>query len=282
MAKRKAAPEEETVEVNPDTGMTPEQEEERKIKFEQVPQDPFEIEVEEEGEEEKEVEAPEKPKDESSSATMKAFDALIDKIEKIQVGNSPQPTQLPTREPEESEEEFAKRFNEEVFKEDPHGMASKLVDRKTRKILEEQVAPLLGSILEDAYENQIFRLKNDSEEGEVFRMLEEDVLKILKTLPPGQQKNPQILKRVYENVKASNVNQIVDLKIKKALEGKKEPEKSNSSRRAPLTEGGSSLVPSNGGAKTIRLPASELAALQNQALRSGVDISVLLERRKAR
>jgi hypothetical protein len=282
MAKKKSQavePEEAMIEIDPETGSAPgaevEKPQEEDRRFSKVESD---IEVEVAEEEEEEVEAPKPREDEKDKAQVAAFEALIRKIEGIQVGG--QQVTLPVKDPEESEEEFASRFNEEVFKDDPYGNVSKAVDRRTRKLLEEQVAPLLGSIMEDAFENQVFRLKNDAEEGEIFKTYEDEIKKILKTLPPAQQKNPQVLKRVFENVKASHINEIIDLKVKAQL-GKTSPEK-GPSKRPPLTEGGSSMVPGNGAKKTIRIPASELDQLQRQASRMGVDVAVLIERRKAR
>jgi len=272
MAKKKAEAE---VKEDLQEVILPQEEEEVKDPdegLETVPSSEIEVGVEEEEAE------PEARSSSSDKAILDGFNMLRDELRSR--GESPAPTPVPVQ--GETDEEFDKKVNEELFKENPAGMLKKAINREARRIVESEVAPILGSIMEDAFNNAEFRLKNDERDGPVFKRFEPEIKKLLKTLTPTQQKNPQVLKAVFDKVRSDHVEEIVEMEIERREKRPAKPSASGAPpRRAPLSEGGSSVQPSSG-YRQVMVPRSELAKLQKQADQMGVDVEVLVERRGQR
>ncbi len=236
-----------------------------------------EIEVEETESEEEEVEEEEgSPRTDPTEAILSGFNMLREELK----NRGEAAPALPAKEQGESDEDFSKRVNEELFKDNPAGIIDKAIDRRARKIVETEIAPVLGSIMEDAFNNAEFRLKNDEKDGPIFRKFEGEIRTMLKTLSPSQQKNPQILKAVFERVKTLHVDEVVDMEVERR--GKKagsSPASSAPARKAPIGEGGSSVMPGSSSGRRVMIPRSEMEELRKRANQMGVDVSVLVERR---
>jgi hypothetical protein len=211
-------------------------------------------------------------KSDNTDAILAGFNMLRDELK----NRSEAPISAPPKEEGESEEVFGKRVNEEIFKDDPYGVLKKAIDRQARKIVETEVGPILGSIMEDAFNNAEFRMKNDEKDGPIFRKFEPEVRKLLKTLTPTQQKNPQVLKAVFDKIKSDHVDEIIEMRMEE--KEKVKPSAQPQTRKSPVAEGGSSVLPSSG-LKRIMIPKSELETLRKKANQLGVPVEVLVERR---
>jgi hypothetical protein len=236
-----------------------------------------EIEVEEAEASEEEVEEKPSEPDGTAKAMLDGFNMLRDELRSR--GEAGQPAPAPVQ--GETDEDFDKRVNEELFKENPAGMLKKAINREARKIVETEVAPILGSIMEDAFNNAEFRLKNDEKDGPIFRKFEPEIKKLLKTLSPAQQKNPQVLKAVFDKIRSDHVEEVIEMEIERRGKGSPKVSSSAPARRAPLSEGSSSVQPSST-SRRVMVPRSELAALQRKADQLGIDVEVLVERRGQR
>lgn len=272
MAKQKPKPEEELeeVELGAKPAETPEDE-----SLTEIPSSGIEVQEEEEVEEEVEAGEAEKGKDTSSQAILDGFNMLRDELR----SRGETPPALPVKAEEETEEDFKARVNEELFKEDPYGILSKVTDRRTRKIIADEVIPILGSIMETAFGNEEFKLRNDEKDGPIFKKYEDEIRKTLKTLTPAQQKNPQVLRAVFDRVKSLHVEEIVEMRLEeREKERGRKVSSPGVSRKAVVAEGGSTVIPTNGKTR-VMIPKSELERLKRVAAREGVPVEVLVERR---
>jgi hypothetical protein len=237
---------------------------------------PPEVEATEEEVQQEEVEAPKEEKgDGGVGAILEGFNMLREELRSK--GEAPPPAIA--REPGETDEELAARFNEEIFKENPFGVFSKAVDKRARKIVEEEVGPILGSIMESAFENAEFRLKNDPQDGPIYLRFEGEVKKTLKGLTPAQQKNPAVLKAVFERVRSIHSKEIIDMEVERRLKeaGKKQP----AAARKPVGEGGSTVLPSASpgtGGRRVLVTKKRLSEIKTRAGQLGIDYKELLAR----
>jgi hypothetical protein len=231
---------------------------------------PPEIEVVE-GEAETEEIPEEKKVDPTASAMLEGFNMLREELR----NKNDIPVRAQSSE-EETEETFGKKVNEDIFKDDPYGIISKAIDRRARKIVESEVGPILGSIMETAMENAEFRLRNDAKDGGIYEKFEPEVKRILKTLSPAQQKNPQVLKAVFDKVKSDHVDEIIEIRI---AERSKEKKSSLPGKR-PVSEGASTVMPSSSSSGTrVMIPKKEMEELRAKAGRLGMDVKELIARR---
>lgn len=226
-------------------------------------------EVEQEAVEEEVEEEPEK-KDSSNEAILAGFNMLKEALS----GRS-EPAPVIQKQEGETDEEFNKRVDEELFKENPSKVLERAIDRKARRIIETEVAPVIGSLMETAYANEEFRLRNDSEEGEIYKKYEKEVKDLMRTLTPAQQKNPQVLRAAFDRVKSLHVNEIIDMKV----EARERARKPAPAKKTTIGEGGSSVMPSGSTPRQVVLPKKELAALKHRAAVLGIDYRELLARR---
>jgi hypothetical protein len=230
-----------------------------------------EIEVQETEPEVEEGEEPEqKRNDPATEAILQGFNLLR---EELRGRDSAPVVAAAAAAPGESDEEFGAKVNEELFKDNPYGTLQKAIKREARKLLESEVGPMMGTIMESAFENAEFRLKNDERDGPVYRQYEDEIKKTLKTLTPAQQKNPQVLKAVFERVKSLHVDEIVEMKVAEKMKGKAPA----AVPRKPVSEGGSTVMPSSG-AKRVMVPKSQMERLRKLAGQQGVPVEVLVER----
>lgn len=236
-----------------------------------IPPSSIEVSETETETEETEESAPEK-KDASTDAILAGFNMLRDELRTR--GEAPPPT--PVKDEGETEEDFGKKVNEEIFKDDPYGIIKKAINREARKIVETEVAPILGSMMDSAFENAEFRLRNDEKDGPIYRKFEPEVKKLLKTLLPSQQKSPQVLKAVFDKVRSDHVDEIIDMR--EEARGTKLHAPAATARKPPIAEGGSSVLPGST-TRRVMIPKSELETLRRRANQLGVPVEVLVERR---
>lgn len=215
--------------------------------------------------------------DATVEALLKGFEGLQKALGERQA--TPAAAEVAPATPEESDEDFEKRVNEDLFKDNPAKVLKNATERGAKKVLRDEIAPLVGSLLESAFENAEFRLKNDKKDGPIFDRYEADIKALLKTLPAGQQKNPQVLKAVFQKVKADHIDEIIEQEVQ--ARAKPSTATAEPARRRPIGEGaGSIAAPAT--KPTVRLPASELEAIKHRAAALGIDYRELVARRSSK
>lgn len=275
MAKQKIEKSaEETVEV--DLG------EEKKETLGLTTVEPPDIEVREiEGEvveeEEPEEEAPKTPVPDPSLATIAdGFQLLREELRERRE------TTTPVASPVDDEKEIWENIDTELFKEGgPSKVLKTAIEKRARKIVEQEVGPLVGSLMDEAFQNAEFRLRNDKDDGPIFTKFEAEVRRTLKTLTPAQQRNPQVLKAVFAKVKSDHVDEIVEMRVASRMaEAPAAAAKPVGARpRTPVGEGGSTVMP-EGGKRFVSIPKSEVERLKQRAAELGIDPREAFDRRE--
>lgn len=125
--------------------------------------------------------------------------------------------------PVEDEEKFWEGIEQGLFDKAPREALKKAIDKQARKLVRDELGPLLVSQMEAAFENAEWRLRNDAREGEIFATYEKEVYAELRKLAPLQQKDPRALREIYARVKASHVDDILDAREKKRAEAAPAP-----------------------------------------------------------
>lgn len=129
------------------------------------------------------------------------------------------PQQAPA--PVDDEEAFWKNVEEGLFDKQPREVLKKAIDRQARKLVRDELGPILVSQMESAFENAEWRLHNDAREGEIFATYEKEVHARLAKLPGMQGKDPRALRDIYMQVKAEHVDDILAAREKAQEEKKK-------------------------------------------------------------
>ena len=171
-----------------------------------------------------------KKSSDTSSAIKNGFEFLQ---ERLSAGGA-----APAPAPVEDEEAFWKGVEEGLFDKAPREALKKAVDRQAKKLIRDELGPLLVSQMESAFENAEWRLRNDVKEGEIFAKYEKDVYAELRKLPPFSQKDPRMLKEVYTRVKGMHLDEIIEERSKKLKETTEEVAKPTASRPRVLMEAG--------------------------------------------
>lgn len=137
----------------------------------------------------------------TSSAIKDGFTFLQEKLSAAGV-----PAQAPVPDDEET---FWKGVEEGLFDKQPRDAIKKAVDRQARKLVREELGPLIVSQMEAAFENAEWRLRNDAKDGPVFTTYEKEVRAELARLNLVQQKDPRELRAAFLRVKSNHVEEII-------------------------------------------------------------------------
>ncbi len=165
--------------------------------------------------------------------------------EKIGQERGPNPQQKPG----ESDEEFKKRINESLY-EDPYSNLEAWGQRRFGPVVQQMMDRNLQM------QRQIMRL--DPEKGKFFAKYEKEIDRELSNLPPQMRYNdPEVLTKVYKNVVAAHVEEIVEERLKERMGG------SEGQSQAP-TRRQSGQAPYSGGSQTRSRQGGEGANSQRK------------------
>ena len=118
--------------------------------------------------------------------------------------------------PVEDEEAFWKGVEEGLFDKAPREAIKKAINREARKLIRDELGPVIVGQMESAFENAEWRLKNDAKEGAIFEKYSREVYAELKKLGPVQQKDPRELRKAYLSVKAAHLDEIIEERVQAA------------------------------------------------------------------
>jgi hypothetical protein len=196
------------------------------------------------------------------------FEFLKEKLTSAGVPQAPAPV--------DDEEAFWKGVEEGLFDKQPRDVLKKAIDRQARKLVRDELGPILVSQMESAFENAEWRLRNDAREGEIFTAYEKEIKAKLAKLPGLQGKDPRALRDIFMQVKAEHVDDILASREKKRDEEKKT---TTSARPRTLMEAGTQH-PAAPEKRKVFITKAEAARAKRLGM-SNKDFLELKEARKA-
>lgn len=127
--------------------------------------------------------------------------------------------------PGESDEDFKKRINESLY-EDPYANLEAWGQRRFGPVVQQMMDRNLQM------QRQIMRL--DPEKGKFFAKYEKEIDKELSNLPPQMRYNdPDVLTKVYKNVVAVHLDDIVEERVKAQIEGQDQDQNQGRNTQQP-------------------------------------------------
>jgi cell division septum initiation protein DivIVA len=177
------------------------------------------------------------------------------------------PQEVPSPEPGESEEDFAKRMEQDFFK---PGMTSKIFQEALRRYAGPALTQIMGNTA--AQSKQILMV--DPEKGSVFRQYEKEIEEERKRLPQNEQYDPLVYHKLLDRIMARP-----DMQEKRIEEKAKEmaekilKEHGLAMKREPTyTESGGSR-----GQQPTKKKKYVTEQMRQEALRKGIDPERMLE-----
>lgn len=147
-----------------------------------------------------------KQKADSSEALKSSFAELGDALKKsVTRSNEPAPQQLPG----ESDEDFWKRLEKEVWTDKTASVLKEAIRREAAKL----VAPTTGLLMKQS--EKIIEM--DGEKGESYRKYKNEIHDFIKTLPGQAQQNPDVYEYAYGQVALRHIDEIAVMKAEKLL-----------------------------------------------------------------
>jgi hypothetical protein len=180
----------------------------------------------------------------------------------------------------DDEETFWKGVEEGLFDKQPREALKKAVDRQARKLVRDELGPLIVAQMEAAFENAEWRLRNDAKEGEIFTLYEKEVRAELSKLNPVQQKDPRELKNAYLRVKAAHVDEIIEARTSKASEQATAAARKPASAKPAVLMEGANAHPGAAPKKKVFITRAEEARIKRLGMTTK-DYLDLKESRKA-
>ena len=184
------------------------------------------------------------------------------------------PSETPVQQPGETDEEFAKRFDDELFK---PGKALGLIQEAVFRTAGRPFNQLVGITTEQSKQ----LLKLDPNEGPVFNRFEKEIESMKRKLPMAEQNDPKVYQKLLTEVKQQHpelqqeqFEQAVQQKVQEAL---KEMGINAEQPKAKPTYTESGGVRAQGGGappKTKRIYATERDKIE--AARLGLDVKTYL------
>jgi hypothetical protein len=193
------------------------------------------------------------------------------------VGNRGEQQDQPVQQPGETDEEFAKRFEEEVFK---PGKALSLIQEAVFRTAARPFNQLVGITTEQSKQ----LLKLDPVEGPVFTQYEKEIESMKRKLPIAEQNDPKVYQKLLGQVKAvhpeanqAQFNQAVEQKVQETLRSLGiDPSAPKPKSKPTFTEsggarGGGGTAPP--GKRRVYVKESD----RREAMRLGIDIRTYME-----
>ncbi len=156
----------------------------------------------------------------------------------------------------ESDEEFRKRLNQEIFSEDPASVLDEWWQRKNAGT-QRMIGQNMVQMRKDFY-------RTNDETKETYKKYQQEIEDYIGSLDQSVRNNPQVVDYAYKEVKGRHqdeiINETVERKVKEMMEQNKEGKKSSGSFH---TEGGSTTntgVSRKKGKKIYITPEIEQAA----------------------
>jgi len=179
----------------------------------------------------------------------------------------------------DDEEAFWKGVEEGMFDKQPREALKKAIDRQARKLVRDELGPLIVSQMEAAFENAEWRLRNDAKEGEIFTRYEKEVRAELAKLHPVQQKDPKELRKAYLFVKSNHLDEIMEEREQKRNATAPETRRAAPAKPAVLMEG-AAAHPGSAPKKKVYITSAEAARIKRLGMTTK-DYLELKESRKA-
>ncbi len=144
--------------------------------------------------------------------TKETFNLLSEQFkasQKTQV--NPQPANIPQQRPTETDEEYGKRVEEEMFK---PGRALGIL----RETIGKEVAPVIQNLQNITVQQGRRLLELDPEKGTYFKKYKGEIDEFVRGLPPVQQMTPGVYDFAYDRVMSTKQNEIVEEKVNATIE----------------------------------------------------------------
>lgn len=149
----------------------------------------------------------------TAGALKSAVEQLGDKLAPQQVKQVEQEVKKKLRD----DPEFAKKFNEDIFKDDPFGTMYPVIE----KLIQEQVGQIAGQVAAGTADTKKQLLGMDPDKGVTFKKYKGEIETFVSNLEPQYRNNPNVWEYAYEQVRVKHMDEIVadmvDVKVKEAL-----------------------------------------------------------------
>lgn len=137
------------------------------------------------------------------------FNLLSEQMKKTNTNQNP--VNIAPQRPSESDEEYAKRFEEEMFKPGA-GL------RAMRELVGREVAPAFQNLQSITVQQSRRILELDPDKGGYFKKYREEIDETVRNLPPEQRLNPGVYDWAYDKVIASKQGEIVEEKVQSRID----------------------------------------------------------------
>lgn len=207
----------------------------------------------------------------SISAIQEGFNSLGDRLK---VPPQPQ-VQQPVQKPQESDEEFQKRLNEDLFGQNSYNVLKEAVQRI--------VGPMVGNLGGATMKQAKTLMKLDPQKGQIYQKYENDIDAFIQTLPADAQSNPNVLEYAYNQVVSNNLDTIIEQQVQAKLEQGNTPEVNtttttvNGNAVPPPVGPGVSSVNKPANKRTVYITAAEERSLEKQSDMMGIPVDKLRE-----
>jgi len=124
---------------------------------------------------------------------------------------SQQPANIPQQRPTETDEEYAKRVEEEMFK---PGRTLAIM----RETIGKEVAPVIQNLQNITVQQGRRLLELDPDKGTYFKKYKNEIDEFVRGLPPVQQMTPGVYDFAYDRVMATKQDEIVAEKVNATIE----------------------------------------------------------------
>lgn len=143
----------------------------------------------------------------SVQALKEGLEGLSSKLQKQ--GQPVNAQTVPQQQPGESDEEFWKRVNSDIWSENPGGVIRDAVQREVSKITQ--------SVGQSLVENRKLALKNDTEKGEYYKRYEDEINQVISSVDPNVRTNPQVVDYAYQEILRRHADDLVEERASKKV-----------------------------------------------------------------
>ena len=211
-----------------------------------------------------------KKRADSNDAYKESLRLISEKLEKVGgTSNIPPTANVMPQQPYESDEQYSKRIEEEVWK-------SGSTLRIMREVIGREVAPEFHALRNITVQQEKKLLGLDPEKGQYFKRYSKDIDEVVSGLPPQQRVTPGVYEWAYDKVMSTKQGDIIEERVNSKVEElvKKKLEEMGISSGEPKVKGNFSEV----GSASSGVPSSKKRRVtfsaedQRRATEKGLDL----------
>lgn len=153
-----------------------------------------------------------------AAALQRGIEALGEKLATPQ--RSAQATTQDIKKALAEDPEFRKKFNEDIFKDDPMGALMPLIEDVAERIANKRVQAVLGPYGQSTLQMAKQSLMNDPKDGPIFKMYENEIeheIMVLDEAQPGVKNDPRVYKHVLDQIKLRHLDDIAEMRAEEKL-----------------------------------------------------------------